>query len=186
MIQPQGKELDLLTIILSDNDGSLYDAIVITGDQKQICETGLGLVSQCYLTKHVFRMSKQYLTNVGGRDTVLVDVLSRRIPLVVATQDWLEENEYPHRMGVLRASSPGWGGAPGLAKSLVKKVVRLDVPVDKYPSRKGLGCGCGGPTLAMKSLGTGVIEVERRRWVEMPRTEGRNKLALGSGTQSKN
>ncbi|KAG6520357.1 hypothetical protein ZIOFF_017406 [Zingiber officinale] len=47
---------------------------------------------------------------------------------------YTEENEYLHRMGVLRASSPGWGGTPGLAKSLVKKVVRLDVPVDKYPS----------------------------------------------------
>ncbi|KAG6470369.1 hypothetical protein ZIOFF_071437 [Zingiber officinale] len=57
ILQPQGKELDLLIVILPDNDGSLY------GDQKQICETGLGLVSQCCLTKHVFKMSKQYLTN---------------------------------------------------------------------------------------------------------------------------
>lgn len=60
------------------------------GDLKRICETDLGLVSQCCLTKHVFRMSKQYLANValkinvkvGGRNTVLVDALSRRIPLV--------------------------------------------------------------------------------------------------------
>ncbi|XP_042401021.1 KH domain-containing protein At1g09660/At1g09670-like [Zingiber officinale] len=42
-------------------------------------------------------------------------------------------------MGVLRASSPGWGGTLGLAKSLVKKVVRLDVPVDKYPSYNFVG-----------------------------------------------
>ncbi|KAG6519399.1 hypothetical protein ZIOFF_022892 [Zingiber officinale] len=140
MIQPQGKELDLLTVILPDNDGFLY------GDQKQICETGLGLVSQCCLTKHVFRISWR-------KGTVLVDALSRRIPLVsnrptiifsadvrhphpredsspsiavvVTTQDWLEvtkyaglENEYLHRMGVLRASSPGWGGTLGLAKVL--------------------------------------------------------------------
>ncbi|KAG6489769.1 hypothetical protein ZIOFF_051048 [Zingiber officinale] len=76
ILQPQGKELDLLIVVLPDNDGFLY------GDQKQICETGLGLVSQCCLTKHVFKMSKQYLANVGGRDTVLVDALSRRIPLV--------------------------------------------------------------------------------------------------------
>ncbi|KAG6521806.1 hypothetical protein ZIOFF_018939 [Zingiber officinale] len=67
ILQPQGKELDLLIVILPDNDG----------DQKKICETGLVLVSQCCLTKHVFRMSKQYLANVGGRDTVLVDALSR-------------------------------------------------------------------------------------------------------------
>jgi eukaryotic translation initiation factor 2C len=80
----QGKELDLLIVILPDNNGSLY------GDLKRICETDLGVVSQCCLTKHVFKMSKQYLANValkinvkvGGRNTVLVDALSRRIPLV--------------------------------------------------------------------------------------------------------
>ncbi|KAL5081370.1 hypothetical protein RYX36_009791 [Vicia faba] len=80
----QGKDLDLLIVILPDNNGSLY------GDLKRICETDLGVVSQCCLTKHVFKMSKQYLANVslkinvkvGGRNTVLVDALSRRIPLV--------------------------------------------------------------------------------------------------------
>ncbi|KAK6921362.1 Protein argonaute, Mid domain [Dillenia turbinata] len=83
-LQPRGKELDLLIVILPDVNGSLY------GDLKRICETDLGLVSQCCLTKHVFKMSKQYLANValkinvkvGGRNTVLVDALSRRIPLV--------------------------------------------------------------------------------------------------------
>ncbi|KAG6510579.1 hypothetical protein ZIOFF_028604 [Zingiber officinale] len=60
ILQPQGKELGLLIVILPDNDGSLY------GDQKQICETILGLING----------------KVGGRDTVLVDALSRRIPLV--------------------------------------------------------------------------------------------------------
>ncbi|PSR96508.1 Protein argonaute 1B like [Actinidia chinensis var. chinensis] len=83
-LQPQRKELDLLIVILPDNNGSLY------GDLKRICETDLGIVSQCCLTKHVFRMNKQYLANValkinvkvGGRNTVLVDALSRRIPLV--------------------------------------------------------------------------------------------------------
>ncbi|KAK1326914.1 Protein argonaute 1A [Acorus calamus] len=84
VLQPHGKQLDLLIVILPDNNGSLY------GDLKRICETDLGLVSQCCLTKHVFRMSKQYLANValkinvkvGGRNTVLVDALSYRIPLV--------------------------------------------------------------------------------------------------------
>lgn len=80
----QNKELDLLIVILPDNNGSLY------GDLKRICETELGIVSQCCLTKHVFKMSKQYLANValkinvkvGGRNTVLADAISRRIPLV--------------------------------------------------------------------------------------------------------
>ncbi|GER38448.1 argonaute 1 [Striga asiatica] len=83
-LQPQKKELDLLIVILPDNNGSLY------GDLKRICETDLGIVSQCCLQKHVYKMSKQYLANValkinvkvGGRNTVLVDAISRRIPLV--------------------------------------------------------------------------------------------------------
>ncbi|KAJ8559744.1 hypothetical protein K7X08_003802 [Anisodus acutangulus] len=83
-LQPHGRELDLLIVILPDNNGSLY------GDLKRICETDLGIVSQCCLTKHVFKMSRQYLANVtlkinvkvGGRNTVLVDAISRRIPLV--------------------------------------------------------------------------------------------------------
>lgn len=38
-------------------------------------------------------------------------------------------------MGVLQASSMGWNGAPVLAATpVVKKVMRLDVPVDKYPN----------------------------------------------------
>eukprot|EP00268_Persea_americana_P054733 TRINITY_DN629_c0_g1_i2.p1 TRINITY_DN629_c0_g1~~TRINITY_DN629_c0_g1_i2.p1 ORF type:complete len:1112 (-),score=207.79 TRINITY_DN629_c0_g1_i2:475-3810(-) len=84
ILQPQGKELDLLIVILPDNNGSLY------GDLKRICETELGIVSQCCLTKHVFKMNPQYLANValkinvkvGGRNTVLMDAISRRIPLV--------------------------------------------------------------------------------------------------------
>ncbi|EPS70197.1 hypothetical protein M569_04563, partial [Genlisea aurea] len=80
----QHKGLDLLIAILPDNNGSLY------GELKRICETELGIVSQCCLQKHVFRLNKQYLANValkvnvkvGGRNTVLRDALSGRIPLV--------------------------------------------------------------------------------------------------------
>lgn len=111
----QGREIDLLIVILPDNNGSLYgkshilECFIVcffphkhaftslfpfeishVGDLKRICETELGIVSQCCLTKHVFKMSKQYMANValkinvkvGGRNTVLVDALSRRIPLV--------------------------------------------------------------------------------------------------------
>ncbi|KAG8071810.1 hypothetical protein GUJ93_ZPchr0006g45562 [Zizania palustris] len=84
ILKPKGKELDLLIVILPDNNGSLY------GDLKRICETDLGLVSQCCLTKHVFKTSQQYLANValkinvkvGGRNSVLHDALQRTIPLV--------------------------------------------------------------------------------------------------------
>ncbi|XXG76760.1 hypothetical protein AAC387_Pa08g1049 [Persea americana] len=80
----KGKELELLIAILPDNNGSLY------GDLKRICETDLGLISQCCLTKHVFKVNKQYLANVslkinvkmGGRNTVLLDAIRWRIPLV--------------------------------------------------------------------------------------------------------
>ncbi|XP_076896843.1 protein argonaute 1-like [Bidens hawaiensis] len=81
-LQPRKKELDLILFILPNNNGSLY------GDLKKICETDLGIVSQCCLTKNVFRLTKQYLSNivlkinvkVGGRNTVLVDAVSGHIP----------------------------------------------------------------------------------------------------------
>jgi hypothetical protein len=44
----------------------------IPGDLKRICETDLGLVSQCCLTKHVFKMSKQYLANIALKINVKV------------------------------------------------------------------------------------------------------------------
>ncbi|CAN6439599.1 unnamed protein product [Victoria cruziana] len=80
----KGKELELLVAILPDNNGSLY------GNLKRICEIDLGLISQCSLAKHVVKISKQYLANVslkinvkmGGRNTVLLDAISWRIPLV--------------------------------------------------------------------------------------------------------
>ncbi|XP_020104416.1 protein argonaute 10-like isoform X2 [Ananas comosus] len=80
----KGKDLELLIAILPDQNGSLY------GDIKRICETDLGLISQCCLTKHVFRVCKQYLANValkinvkmGGRNTVLLDAIAWKIPLV--------------------------------------------------------------------------------------------------------
>ncbi|KAM0056645.1 putative post-transcriptional gene silencing PAZ-Argonaute family [Helianthus debilis subsp. tardiflorus] len=83
-LQPRKKELDLLIVILPDNNGSLY------GDVKRICETDLGIISQCFLTKNVFKTSRPYLENValkinvkvGGRNTVLADALSGCIPNV--------------------------------------------------------------------------------------------------------
>ncbi|KAM7277622.1 hypothetical protein ACFE04_004756 [Oxalis oulophora] len=55
MNRTKGQELDLLLAILPDNNGSLY------GDLKRICETEL----------------------MGGRNTVLMDAISCRIPLSV-------------------------------------------------------------------------------------------------------
>ncbi|RRT83521.1 hypothetical protein B296_00001710 [Ensete ventricosum] len=74
----KGKELELLIAILPDNNGSLYC------DLKRICETDLGLISQCCLTKHVFKISKQYLANVSLKINVKV----------VDSQDWPEVTKY--------------------------------------------------------------------------------------------
>ncbi|KAJ0968996.1 hypothetical protein J5N97_021873 [Dioscorea zingiberensis] len=111
ILKPQGKELELLIAILPDNNGSLY------GDLKRICETELGLISQCCLTKHVFKTGKQqYLANValkvnvkvGGRNTVLVDALTRRLPLVsdVPTIIFGADVTHPH---------PGEESSPSIA-----------------------------------------------------------------------
>ncbi|WOK92830.1 protein argonaute 1B-like isoform X1 [Canna indica] len=110
VLQPLGKDLDLLIAILPDNNGSLY------GDLKRVCETDLGIVSQCCLTKHVFKMSKQYMANValkinvkvGGRNTVLADALKRRIPFVsdIPTIIFGADVTHPH---------PGEDSSPSIA-----------------------------------------------------------------------
>jgi eukaryotic translation initiation factor 2C len=93
-----------------------YSVVVDVGDLKKQCETVLGVVSQCCLTKHVYKMSKQYLANValkinvkvGGRNTVLVDALSRRIPLVsdIPTIIFGADVTHPH---------PGEDSSPSIA-----------------------------------------------------------------------
>ncbi|CAM0908526.1 unnamed protein product [Alopecurus aequalis] len=84
ILGPQRREVEMLIGILPDNNGSLY------GDLKRVCEIELGLISQCVLTKQVFKMNKQILANlslkinvkVGGRNTVLADAVSRCIPML--------------------------------------------------------------------------------------------------------
>ncbi|KAF9625839.1 hypothetical protein IFM89_027438, partial [Coptis chinensis] len=79
----QQGHLQLLIIILPDCTGSY-------GKIKRICETELGIISQCCQPKQAMKCNKQYLENValkinvkaGGRNTVLVDALSRRMPIV--------------------------------------------------------------------------------------------------------
>ncbi|THU62892.1 hypothetical protein C4D60_Mb01t09940 [Musa balbisiana] len=44
----------------------------------------------------------------------------------------IQENECFHRTGILQASAPGWNGTAGVNTSpIIKKVIRLDIPVDK-------------------------------------------------------
>ncbi|XP_019708423.1 KH domain-containing protein At1g09660/At1g09670 isoform X2 [Elaeis guineensis] len=52
----------------------------------------------------------------------------------------VEENGYLQRMGAFHAPAVGWNGAPGVAIGpVVKKVVRLDVPADKFPNYNFVG-----------------------------------------------
>ncbi|RWW27648.1 hypothetical protein GW17_00007911 [Ensete ventricosum] len=56
----------------------------------------------------------------------------------------MQENGYFHRMGAIQTSTTGWNGIPGVSTSpIVKKVLRLDVPVDKYPNVCKLLCCIG-------------------------------------------
>lgn len=76
-----GKHLQLLIVILPDVTGSY-------GTIKRVCETELGIVSQCCQPKNVARCNKQYLENVslkinvkvGGRNSVLEQALTRKLP----------------------------------------------------------------------------------------------------------
>ncbi|KAL5209891.1 hypothetical protein ABZP36_005514 [Zizania latifolia] len=78
-----GQQLQLLIIILPDMSGSY-------GRIKKLCETELGVITQCCAPRKVQKGGKQYLENlalkmnpkVGGRNTVLEDALHKRIPLL--------------------------------------------------------------------------------------------------------
>ncbi|CAH8306468.1 unnamed protein product [Eruca vesicaria subsp. sativa] len=115
----KGKEIDLLIVILPDNNGSLY------GDLKRICETELGIVSQCCLTKNVFNTNTQYYPNValkinvkvGGRNTVLVDALSMKIPLVSDRPNIIfgADVTHPH---------PGEDSSPSIAAEIIQDLFK--------------------------------------------------------------
>ncbi|KAJ0238931.1 Protein argonaute 5 [Hirschfeldia incana] len=82
-IHARAPALQMLIVILPDVTGSY-------GKIKRICETELGIVSQCCQPNQARKLNKQYMENValkinvktGGRNTVLNDAISRRIPLI--------------------------------------------------------------------------------------------------------
>jgi hypothetical protein len=48
---------------------------------------------------------------------------------------FLQENGHIQRIAPFQAPPMGWAGAQGIPTTpVVKRVIRLDVPVDKYPS----------------------------------------------------
>ncbi|XP_003561331.2 protein argonaute 14 [Brachypodium distachyon] len=76
-------DLQLLIVILPDVTGHY-------GKVKKVCETDLGIVTQCLKPGKVYNAKKQYFENValkinvkaGGRNTALQQALSRQTPLV--------------------------------------------------------------------------------------------------------
>ncbi|OMO75153.1 hypothetical protein CCACVL1_16320 [Corchorus capsularis] len=51
-----------------------------------------------------------------------------------------EDNGHLQRVAPIQAASMGWPGLPGVPTTpVVKRVVRLDVPVDKYPNYNFVG-----------------------------------------------
>ncbi|KAK1270095.1 Protein argonaute MEL1 [Acorus gramineus] len=113
----------LLIIILPEARGSY-------GKIKKICETELGIISQCCLPKNVRKGNKQFLENValkinvkvGGRNTVLDDALHRRIPLVTDVETIIFGADVTH-------PQPGEDSSPSIAAV----VASMDWPeVTKY------------------------------------------------------
>ncbi|XP_077224768.1 RNA-binding KH domain-containing protein isoform X2 [Tasmannia lanceolata] len=51
-----------------------------------------------------------------------------------------EENGHFQRMGIFQAPTIGWHGPPGVPSSpVLKKIIRLDIPVDKFPNFNFVG-----------------------------------------------
>ncbi|XP_031487467.1 protein argonaute 1B-like isoform X1 [Nymphaea colorata] len=102
--------LQLLIVILPENSSIFY------GKLKRFCETELDIVSQCCKPKNAFRISPQYLENValkinvkvGGRNTVLVDALQRRLPIVTDDPTIIFGADVTH-------PSPGEDSSPSIA-----------------------------------------------------------------------
>ncbi|KAL6894479.1 hypothetical protein ACP4OV_008577 [Aristida adscensionis] len=117
-----GHQLQLLIIILPDISGSY-------GRIKRICETEIGVITQCCAPRNV-KKGKQYLENlalkinvkVGGRNTVLEDALNKRIPLLTDIPTIVFGADVTH-------PAPGEGSSPSIAAV----VASMDWPqVTKY------------------------------------------------------
>lgn len=65
-------ELFMLNIWILVHSKKLLLNASYSGNLKRIYETDLGLISQCCLTKHVLKVSKQYLSNVSLKINVKV------------------------------------------------------------------------------------------------------------------
>ncbi|KFK44936.1 hypothetical protein AALP_AA1G322100 [Arabis alpina] len=122
-IHKRAAGLQLLIVILPDQTGSY-------GKIKRICETELGIVSQCCQPNKARKLEKQYMENValkinvkaGGRNTVLDDAFSRRIPLITDRPTIIMGADVTH-------PQPGEDSSPSIAAV----VASMDWPeITKY------------------------------------------------------
>ncbi|ESQ51256.1 hypothetical protein EUTSA_v10016181mg [Eutrema salsugineum] len=120
---PGAPGLQLLIVILPDLSGSY-------GKIKRICETELGIVSQCCQPNQARKLSPQYMENValkinvksGGRNTVLDDAIRRRIPLITDRPTIIMGADVTH-------PQPGEDSSPSIAAV----VASMDWPeITKY------------------------------------------------------
>ncbi|KAG9146474.1 hypothetical protein Leryth_011748 [Lithospermum erythrorhizon] len=103
------KQLQLLIIVLPDVSGSY-------GKIKRICETELGIVSQCCQPRQASKCNKQYLENValkinvktGGRNTVLEQAIQRKIPFLTDQRTIVFGADVTH-------PAPGEDSSPSIA-----------------------------------------------------------------------
>uniref|UniRef100_I1PEF1 Piwi domain-containing protein n=1 Tax=Oryza glaberrima TaxID=4538 RepID=I1PEF1_ORYGL len=118
-----GQQLQLLIVILPEISGSY-------GRIKRICETEVGVITQCCAPKSLQKGGKQYLENlalkmnvkVGGRNTVLEDALHKKIPILTDRPTIVFGADVTH-------PSPGEGASPSIAAV----VASMDWPeVTKY------------------------------------------------------
>ena len=65
-----------------------FYGIVHTGDLKRICETELGLISQCCVTKHVVKASRQYLANLSLKINVKVTICIHKCMDIWISLEW--------------------------------------------------------------------------------------------------
>lgn len=71
----------------------------------------------------------------GKRVWVAIAICSRKKGVLNNVKLFMQDNGNLQRMASFRAPPMGWPGAQGVPTTpVVKRVIRLDVPVDKYPN----------------------------------------------------
>ncbi|XP_022851308.1 protein argonaute 5-like, partial [Olea europaea var. sylvestris] len=141
-----GKQLQLLIVVLPDVRGSY-------GQIKRVCETELGIVSQCCQPSKASSYTKIYLENVplkvnvkvGGRNTILEQAFEKRMPSLTdiptiifgadVTHPQLGEDSSPSIAAVV--ASVDWPGATKYRGLVSAQSPREEIIQDLYKTTEG-------------------------------------------------